>query len=454
VPAAPAASPAGDARPILQAFFAEPDAAKRAEIAARFAAVAPKSWDDLKALLHSTAALPGGSSTRQPLAPGRQKFETRGDADVPAVKYVLRVPDNYQADAPRGWPLIITCHGTGGNADGALASLESWLGPDAGKFLLAAAESPQPGVYEATRVTVEYPLRVLDDIRHRANVDSDRTILTGVSRGGYTAWGTVLFSPGEWAGAVPIASFPLTEARVEGATLYLPNVLNLWVQAHWGATDIEAGQKEGIATISRDVAAEMKRLGAKKFEGIEYPGEGHDVRVKADRFREFAATALPGGSSTRRDPWPLECRLIFHRLYEGRDYYVRAIATARDEFDFRAKRVLTITRKEDLARAKRALYLNEGYELTGRMVPAQNLVAVLARNIREVEVELSAERLDFTRPVRITANSRSVQEGMRKVDWVELLETARRTYDFERLVAGRVRVTVAGAGAPPAAKTK
>jgi hypothetical protein len=429
---APAPAPAADdPRAVLRAYFTEEDAAARATLAARFAAVAPKSWPDLKTMLHAAAPRPA-------LPPGRQRFETRGDAAVPAIRYILRVPAGYAADAARGWPLIIACHGLGGSGEGALAEVEAWLEGKVEQFLVAAAESPTPGPYVARRENIEYPLRVLEDVRQRANVDSDRTVLMGFSKGGYATWGTILFSPGEWAAAAPMASWPVTEAGAAGDVLYLPNVLRLSIQAHWGANDIEAGQKEGISTFSREVAAEFKRLGARQFEGIEYPGEGHGLKVKADRLRDFLTAA-------RRDPWPAECRLIFHRLYQGRAYYVRATAAAKDEFDFRQKRVLTIARKEDLDKARRDLWLREGYDLTGRMPPTANLVAVLARNLKEVEVDLAAEKLDFTRPIRCTVNTRTAQEGPRKLDWAELLETARRTGDFERLVGGRVRLTVPGA---------
>jgi len=429
---APAQAPTDEARAILRAYFTEDDAAARARLAARFAAVAPKAWSDLKTMLHATAPRPA-------LPAGRQRFETRGDDAVPPTQYVLRVPAGYAADAARGWPLIIVCHGQGGSADGALAETERCMGPGVEQFLVAAAESPKPGPYAAERENVEYPLRVLEDVRQRANVDSDRTVLTGYSKGGYTTWGTILFSPGEWAGAAPMASFPVTEAGAGiGHTLYLSNVLALAIQAHWGAGDIEAGQKEGINTFSREVAAEMQRLGAKRFEGIEYAGEGHGLHVKADRFRAFVLAA-------RREPWPTECKLLFHRLYQGRAYYARATAATKEEFDFRRKRVLRITRREDLDKARRNLYQQEGYELTARMPPGANLVAVFARNLKEVEVDLAAEKLDFNRPIRVTLGSRTVQEGMRKLDWAELLETVRRTGDFERLVGGRVKLSVAGA---------
>jgi hypothetical protein len=432
---APAAPAAGDGPAILRSFFAEADAAKRADLAARFAAVAPKSWADLKVMLHAAAP-------RDPMPAGRQNLQAPANGETPPVRYILRVPAGYAAEAARGWPLVITCHGAGGSGEGALAALEQWLGPDIDSVLAAAAESPEPGVFAPKRVNMEYPLAVLADVRRQANVDSDRTVLTGFSKGGYTTWATVLFSPGEWGGAAPIACYPMTEAGAAGAILFLPNVLGLTIQHHWGAGDIEAGQKEGINTLSRNVAAEMKRLGAKRFEGIEYPGQGHDVKVDAARFREFVRTA-------RREAFPAECRLLFHNLWQGRGYYVRATAAAKAEFDFHAPHSIRTTQPvADPRKVTRDYLLGEAFELTARMPPGNNIIAVMAKGVREVEVELSAEKLDFARPVRVTLNTRTALDGPRKVDWLELLETARRTGDFERLVAGRVKATVAGAKTP------
>jgi len=418
----------GDAPTLLKAFFAEEDAARRAPLAAAFGALAPKAWDDLKAMLHACAPRPD-------LVPGRHRFRTPGGDGIPPVEYVLRVPQRYRPNAPNGWPLIVSTHGTGGSGEKAVSFFERLLGADAEAYLIAGPTSPQGGAYEAERLTIEYPLHVLADVRRRANVDSDRAILGGYSRGGYTTWGTVLFSPGEWAGAVPMASWPLTEAGSHAATFYLQNVLNLAIQAHWGENDIMPGQAKGINTLSREAAAEMKRLHASRFEGIEYAGQGHGLKLRQDPIRTFLQTA-------RRDPFPAECKFIFHRLYQGRAYYVRATAVARPEFDFRKRRVLRIARKEDLARAKRAMWKREGYELTVRMPPGKNLVAVFARNLKGVEVALSAERLDFARPIRITLNGRTVKNVKQSIDWVELLETARQTYDFERLIGGRVALPV------------
>jgi len=418
-----------DAAAMLQAFLAEEDASRRADLAGKFAAVAPKNWGDLKALLHRTAP-------RADLKPGRQEFVTRGEDGSEPIKYVLRVPAAYQGHEPQGWPLVIGLPGVGGNGEGILGMVEGLLGPDVDRYLAVGVTPPDLGLFKADKANAECALSVLADVRHRANVNSDRAVLMGVSKGGYATWNCVLFSPAEWAGAIPISSFPITEAGLFQYLLYLPNVLGLSIQAHWGANDIEAGWNQGISTYSREVAAEMKRLGAGKFEGIEYPGEGHGLNVKAEKVREFVAAA-------RRDAFPEQCHLIFHRLYQGRAGLVRATAAVKGDFDFHARRVVHVTSQAGIIRELHDIYLAEAFELTVRMPPAGNAIAILAKNIKEIELELPAEKLDFTKPFRITLNGRSLLESARKVDWAEMLETARRTYDFERLIAGRLRISVA-----------
>jgi len=428
--AAPPPAP-GDGPALLKAFFAEPSPARRAETAARFGAVAPKSWTDLKALLHAAAP-------RQPLAAGRHAFEAPADAGAPPIRYLLRVPQGYAAEPSRGWPLIVSSlYKLSGGPEPSLEAIEGWLGPDLDRYLIAVAHPPKDGPFEPTQVYVEHPLRVLYDVRQRTNVDSDRAILMGHLKSGYLAWTTALFSPGEWAAAVPIMSRPFTEAGSLGCTLYMPNVLTLAVQAHWGSEHVDPGQKEGNNTLSRAAAAELKRLGATRFDGIEYPGEGRIGRLNTDRLRPFLDEA-------RRDAFPADGRLVFHRLYQGRAWGVRATALSRPEFEFRARHVIKPAAGVSPEKALENLFTQNACELTVRVPPGQNLVAVTARGVKEVEIELPAEGLDFSRPVRVTLNSRSVAEGLRKVDWAELLETARRTGDFERLVAGRLRAPAAG----------
>jgi hypothetical protein len=141
----------------------------------------------------------------------------------------------------------------------------------------------------------------------------------------------------------------------------------------------------------------------------------------------------------RRDPFPRQFAFLFHRLYEGRAYYVRATEAAGPEVDFHDRvPVRGVRLPENVPAALERIWERKGYHLAARMPEGENLIAVLARNLAEIEVDLPAERLDFARPVVVAVNHRTRYSKVHPVDWFCLLETARTTYDFERLVAGRV----------------
>jgi len=414
-------------RAILGRFFAEADAAARRPLAERFAAVAPADWAAVKRLLHESAPRPA-------LEPGPHEFQTPGDEFIPSIHYILRVPPDYQPNAADGWPLVMTCHWTDSTAKRALSWVEGVLGPDIDRYLVACPASPDPGVYRSSRQTDMYPLDVLADVRRRANVDSDRCLLTGYSRGGYQTWATSLFSPGEWAGAAPLASCPTSQAGLVCCRMYLENVLHLSMQAHWGDQDILRGETDGINTLSRAAADWFKAQAAEHFEPVEYKGQGHDLDLKREMVRAFLARV-------RRDPFPRQFRYLFHRMYQGQAYYVTATKAATPELDFRERvPIRGGYRPEDVRRTFELTWTRKGYHLAVSMPEGENLIVVTARNLRDVEVDLPVERLDFSRPIRVTANGTRRAGPAGGVDWVCLLETVRQTYDFERLIGGRVTV--------------
>lgn len=413
---------------VARRFFAEDDQAKRREIAEGFVDVAPESPEALSQVLRRAAERPD-------IGFGVHTFHTKRTGIVPAVRYVLSVPEGYAHDAPEGWPLVIGLHGTGGKPENHLHALAGWLGPDLGRVLIACPEAPIGGQFVFSEIAATYPRAVLDDVRRRVNVDSDRVILAGYSKGGYATWAAALTSPGDWGGAVPMAAFPLTDAGRYGIEMYMPNVLGLAVQYHWGSKDILPGQTEGISTFGRRAADVLERVRAERFEAIEYRGQGHMLEVDTKRFRQFVLGA-------RREPWPERFKMLFHHLWEGRGPNVRATVLGREELDFSKPPPVRVTDPSQVEGAVERLFRQRAFEMTVAVNPKTNLVNVLARNLREVEVLLSPQQLDFSRPIRIRARGRTVETYRDGIDWVELLETARRTHDFDKLVGARVRVTV------------
>lgn len=427
--AAPATTKAGSlAEALARKFFEATDVAARRKLAKQFAADAPSDLTTLPALLRRAYPFPDHTSDVH-------TFETRPEGVVPIIKYVVSVPPGYRADSATGWPLVVGVHGTGGTGPRQLQSLARWLGEDLGKYIIACPQSPYSGQYVFNEQSVVYPRVVLDDVRRRFNVDSDRVILTGYSKGGYTTWATAMFSPGEWAAAVPMASFPLTDAGRHGFELYLGNVLGLNVQYHWGDRDILPGQKEGINTFGKAATAVLRKLKAARFDPVEYPGEGHSLRIDSARLRAFMDTA-------RREALPTKYTYTFHHLWEGRAYHVRPLRYAKTELNFRKLPPIRVSSRGQATGALMKLYRNRAYEIRATVNPKANAMIVRVKNLREVEIALSPLQLDFTRPIRLSVNGRPVLKRPREIDWYALLDTVARTGDFQRLIGARVKVTI------------
>jgi len=211
-------------------------------------------------------------------------------------------------------------------------------------------------------------------------------------------------------------------------------VLRLPIQAHWGDRDIIAGQTKGINTLSQKAADWFATRADTRFEGIAYEGQGHDLDLRREPIRAFLGRV-------RRDPFPRAFVYLFHRLHQGRAYYVRATKAGATEVDFHDRMIVRGVRlPEQVPGALQRIWKRKGYHLTVRMPEGENRILITARNLAEVEVDVPAQRLAWTRPVRVTVNRRTRLAGREGVDWVCLLEEARRTRDFERLVAGRVTV--------------
>ena len=151
--AAPAAeSGSAKAGPLVREFFAADTPARRAEIAREFEAVSPRSWTDLRMLLHEFPE-------REALKPGRLSFEAPAADGLPAVKYILRVPPGYRGNERAGWGLVIACHPLGGNPGAMISTVEKWLGPEVDRFLVAAPRTRSRALTRSAARAPSFPSR-------------------------------------------------------------------------------------------------------------------------------------------------------------------------------------------------------------------------------------------------------------------------------------------------------
>jgi phospholipase/carboxylesterase len=139
--------------------------------------------------------------------------------------FSLYVPEYYTPD--RAWPLVMALHGGSGNGRG---FLWSWL-RDArshGAILIAPTATGSTWALMGDDTDTPNLARILDSVRGRWNIDSDRLLLTGMSDGGTFCYVTGLDSASPFTHLAPIAStfHPLMAevadaGRLRGLPIYL-----------------------------------------------------------------------------------------------------------------------------------------------------------------------------------------------------------------------------------------
>lgn len=127
-----------------------------------------------------------------------------GWTDAASGQALVSLPEGYDADPDRRWPLLLFLHGAGERGD-SLAAV-SIHGPlkerAAGRDLPFVIVAPQ--VPAGERWTVGRVAAAFDDALAQYRIDEDRVYLTGLSMGGFGTWEAIMRMPERFAAAVPI----------------------------------------------------------------------------------------------------------------------------------------------------------------------------------------------------------------------------------------------------------
>ncbi len=200
------------------------------------------------------------------ITPVLRSSEVRDDEPTPAdtLRYLIHLPDDYDADPDRRWPLVLFLHGAGERgADLELAALH---GPpklaDAGHefpFILVTPQCAASSQWVAELSTLS---GLLDEVVAAHRVDPTRVSVTGLSMGGYGTWSLAVRYPDRFAAIAPICG-------------------GLWMQ---GAAPIRSvpvwafhGDADDVVPISatEQIVTELRSLGADP-QFTRYAGVGHD----------------------------------------------------------------------------------------------------------------------------------------------------------------------------------
>ncbi|MBC7948880.1 MAG: dienelactone hydrolase family protein [Chitinophagaceae bacterium] len=123
---------------------------------------------------------------------------------VQELHYLLALPEGYDADTSRRWPLLIFLHGSG--ESGTDLSKVKIHGPpklvEEGKKFPFIVVSPQAPPQMGWQEEILYQL--IQDIKRTQRVDKSRVYLTGLSMGGYGTWELAMKHPEEFAAIAPV----------------------------------------------------------------------------------------------------------------------------------------------------------------------------------------------------------------------------------------------------------
>ncbi len=219
----------------------------------------------------------------------REKFLPRTFVDPSGERhgYRLLMPDGYQEDDVKKYPLVVFLHGAGERGNDNLAQLKhgayEFARPERQMqypcFLLApqcpkeekwvdvnwGSGSGQGTFPETPSDSMQATLGMIDHWTKTGRVDTDRIYLTGLSMGGYGSWFAAGYAPERFAAVVPICGGgdPTWAARY--------GQMPIW--AFHGSAD-----KAVPVDRSREMISALKQSGHSP-EPIytEYEGGPHDV---------------------------------------------------------------------------------------------------------------------------------------------------------------------------------
>jgi predicted peptidase len=146
--------------------------------------------------------LVGGLSAEAPVTTAKS-FESEITLKL-GYKYTLTLPEGYEADEAKSWPLLIFLHGAGERGDN-LELLKKHGPPKlvaSGKKFPAIVVSPQ--VPSGEFWNPHGVKALVDQVKKDYRVDAKRVYLTGISMGGFGTFDTITAYPDVFAAAAPI----------------------------------------------------------------------------------------------------------------------------------------------------------------------------------------------------------------------------------------------------------
>jgi predicted peptidase len=188
-----------------------------------------------------------------------------------SARYLLFLPQGYEAKGAKRWPLMLFLHGAGERGSDiwkvAVHGPPKIVKDKPGlPFILVSPQCPEGETWSN-----EVLLNLLDEVIANHAVDTHRVYLTGLSMGGYGTWSLAVQSPERFAAVAPICG------GGEPVRIYLAGpkqveaLKSLGVWAFHGAKDPVVPLAESQRMIDA-----LKKIGSEEARLTVYPEAQHD----------------------------------------------------------------------------------------------------------------------------------------------------------------------------------
>lgn len=346
---------------------------------------------------------------------------------------VLEVPADY--DPSRPWPLRVSLHGgVGRERPGPGAPPARTLSnriPSEGELVLHPRAWSDSAWW--TPAQIGNLAQLLDRVKRRYNVDESRVYVTGISDGGTGVYYLAMRWATPWAACLPLNGHPSVIANpATGADgqLHAGNLVNCPLHI------VNGGRDRLYPAASVAPLIEMfKRTGA-AIEFQVYPEAGHDTSwwpQERPRFEAFLA-AHRRVAHPERISWETERTDRYNRF---RWLVIDRLGVSRSDVTLE-----DVNRFAPAAGLDYALFDRD--QASGRVdaVRRDNRFEIRSRGVQSLRLLLSPGVIDFSRPVQVIVNGRSVHDAVVRPDVAVLAEWAARDLDRTMVYGAELRVTV------------
>jgi hypothetical protein len=417
-------SPSAAPLDVAMRAFWEASSAGDADKAARQAVASGARFDEMYARLKA-----GRPYAKQKT--GRIDLPSR-DHGLP-LDNVLEVPAEY--DPARSWPLRVSLHGgVGRDAPG---PNDPPARPLTNRIQSAGEIVLHPRAWAPSQWwnfgQVENISTLIARVKRDYNVDESRIYITGISDGGTGVYFFAMRQATPWSACMPLNGHPLVIANPDtGADgqLYVGNLVNCPLHIVNGGKD----QLYPAASVAPLVAM-FTRAGV-THEFKVYPDAGHDVSWWPQERAGYEAwlAAHPRQAQPGRISWETERTDRYNRFR-----WLVIDRLGKRPSDVELEDVNTYRPSPVM---ERALFNHEKPSGRVDVVRAGNSFAARTRGVQSFTLLLSPDVVDFTKPVRVTVNSKVVHDGVVKPDPSTMLTWAARDQDRTMLYAAELHVSV------------